>query len=306
MICKKYAIFLTLIISVLESSHASTCVGSIPYGLNEDILSLPRSSKFCVYEGGESIFFETDEFGGRLLGEPLKSPVNIFGESQALVIDSDRIPLIYDSFGIERARIYATPNNGPYEWLTRLVRRQYTPSDETFFVINLSFDIFRLNSSWKPKNLIGIDISAIEDLMNWPRMLTVRLTLSQLKLRRSTLSGDDRNIKKDLFLSNRDQYLADLQRWFNLAKSTLSNHAIDSKNTMLLVILPYWLNSSLPDEANALAGLKNAVACGIHEGLPAKLISYKYGPGTTTSDARHFSHYAVPKIEGLPPCKRWP
>ena len=301
---KKYFASLTLTLAVLASSHASTCVGSIPYGLHEGFLSLPRTSKFCVYEAGEAIFYETDEFGGRLLGHPSTTPVNIFGESQALVIDSDRVPLIYELFGIKRARIYATPNSGPYEWLTRIVKRQYSPSEQTLLVINLGFDIFRLNSSWKPKDLVDIEISDIEGLINWPRLLTARLTLSQLKLRRSTLAGDDRSAKKSLFQSNRDRTLEDIQRWFDIAKSTLANRAINPQNAMFLIVLPYWLDSNSADDAHALEDLKNAVTCGINEQLPAKLISFKYAPGFVTADARHFTHSAVPKIVDLPPCKR--
>jgi hypothetical protein len=302
--CRKKVVSLTLTLAVLASSHASTCVGSIPYGIHEGLLTLPRSSKFCVYEGGKSVFYETDEFGGRLLGDASKTPINIFGESQALVIDSDGIPSIYTSFGIDRARIYATPNNGPYEWLSRLVKRQYSESGQNFFIINLGFDIFRLNSSWIPKDLVDVEIEDIENLMNWPRLLTARLALSQFKLRRSTLAGDDRKAKKDLFQSNRDQYLADLQRWFDLARTIFSNHAFSSKNAMFLIVLPYWLDSSSTNDLKALSDLKNAVACGINEQLPAKLISYSYGPSSVTTDARHFAHYAIPKIEPPPTCER--
>jgi len=302
--CRKNVVSFTLTLGVLASSHASTCVGSIPYGLYEGLLSLPRSSKFCVYEGGKSVFYETDEFGGRLLGDASKTPGNIFGESQALVIDSDQIPSIYTSFAIERARIYATPNNGPYEWLSRLVKKQYSESGQNLFIINLGFDIFRLNSSWSPKNLVDVEIDAIEGLINWPRLLTARLALSQLKLRQSTLAGDDRKAKKERFQSNRNQYLTDLQRWFDIAKITFGNHAFNSKNAMLLIVLPYWLDSSSTNDVDTLSDLKNAVTCGINEQLPAKLISYRYEPSSVTADARHFTHSALPNMEDLPLCNR--
>jgi len=141
-------------------------------------------------------------------------------------------------------------------------------------------------------------------LINWPRLLTARLTLSQLKLRRSTLAGDDRSAKKSLFQSNRDRILEDIQRWFDIAKSALANRAINPQNAMFLIVLPYWLDSNSADDAHALEDLKNAVTCGIDEQLPAKLISFKYAPGFVTADARHFTHSAVPKIVDLPPCKR--
>lgn len=301
---KIFVIVWALTLGTLASSHATTCVGSIPYGVYNGFLSLPRSAKFCAFEGGNPVNYETDELGGRLLGEPLEAAVNIFGESQALVIDSDQIPLIYKTLGLERVRIYATPNNGPYEWLTRFVKRQYTPSNQTFFVINLGFDVFRLNSNWRPKDLVDMDISTIENLLNWPRTLTARIAFSQLKLRGSTLSGDDRDSKKKLFQSNQRHYLADIRRWFDLAKSALINQGMNSDNAVFLIFSPYWLDSNSTDDIAAHNDLIQAVSCAIDGQFPAELVAFNYGPISLTSDARHFSHEATPKIRELPACNR--
>lgn len=274
------------------NSVAQECLPTIPYGHFSGYLSLPRSSSFCVQKGLEDILYETDPYGGRVIGTG-QSSTNIFGESQALVIDSHKLPRLYQELGIEKAHIYATPNNGPYEWLRRLAQGYYETSERHLYVFNLGFDIFRLGANWSPKDLAGTELSTVETLIDWPRLLSVRLLWGQYKLRRLALEGDDRSYKLNLFLSDRPGYENKLRSWANAAGPILGGKTSKTRS-QLIVITPYWLDLDKPSEAQIAHQLSSIVVCNLGSEVPVTEISFRYEAANVTTDGRHFRHTARP------------
>lgn len=236
--------------------------------------------------------YKTDAHGGRILGVG-RIRTNIFGESQALAMDSDALPLVYQELGVENAIIYATPNNGPYEWLRRLAQGNYRATDHHLYVINLGFDIFRLGPEWSAKNLAGISLTSVEKSIDWPRFLSLRLMLSQYRLRRLSLAGDDRDEKLALFLSNSSAYERNLRSWAGVAAPILAGERPEVRK-QLLVISPYWLDTSTPHQEKIAENLLDIVACGLRDTLPVVGVSFKYTSTNITDDKRHFRQMARP------------
>lgn len=301
LILKTFLIIFILAVGVLNAS-ASECLASIPYGLNDRILSLPRSSTFCTFSNGKPIQFMTDEHGGRLIGKQDGLVVNIFGESQALVIDSDQPPLFYKDFGLTGARVYATPNNGPYETLRRLIKEQYRPSESHLFVINLGFDIFRLGPQWNPEQLVNIPLQTIENLTNWPRLLSLRMAIGQVELRRTTLAGDDRSYKQALYQKSKRVYLQEIDQWAQSAKRIWASKGFNKNNSSIIIIAPYWADTQTESGQANTAELVNAFSCGLDGYMQGKIMTIHYRPDTITSDGRHFKFDAKPSIQDLTIC----
>lgn len=303
LISKIFTIIFLLVVGILNAS-ASACLASIPYGLNDRILSLPRSSIFCTYANGQPIQFITDEHGGRLIGQQDGLVVNIFGESQALVIDSDQLPLFYKDLGLTGARVYATPNNGPYETLRRLTKGLYHPSERHVFVINLGFDVFRLGPQWNPEQLVSIPILTIENLINWPRLLTLRMVIGQVELRRTTLDGDDRSYKQSLYLKSKSIYMQQIDQWAQSAKRIWASRGFNHTNSSIILIAPYWADAQTASGQAMTAELVNAFSCGIGGHLHGKILTVPYRPDNITADGRHFRFDAKPGIQDLRACSR--
>ena len=301
LISKIFAIIFLLAVGTLNAS-ASDCLANIPYGLNDKILSLPRSSTFCTFANGRPIQFITDEHGGRLIGKQDGLVVNIFGESQALVIDSDQPPLFYKDLGFTGARVYATPNNGPYETLRRLTKKQYQPSERHLFVINLGFDVFRLGAQWNPEQLVNIPLQTIENMINWPRLLSLRMTIGQAELRRTTLAGDDRSYKQALYLKSKPIYLQQIDQWAQSAKRIWASQGFNHTNSSIIIVAPYWADAQTASGQAMTAELVNAFSCGIGGHLQGKVLAVHYRPDTITADGRHFRFDAKPSIQDLTAC----
>lgn len=282
------------------SSFAQECLPTIPYGYFSKYLSLPRTSSFCVQKGLKSVPYKTDSHGGRVLGVG-QSRTNIFGESQALVIDSQVLPSLYRKLGIEKAHIYATPNNGPYEWLRRLVQGNYEPAEDHLYVVNLGFDIFRLGPDWSVKDLAGTELATVERFIGWPRLLSLNLMWGQYKLRRLTLTGDDRADKLKRFLDDSHGYEKKLLSWATLAGPILDGKTPQSKS-QLLVITPYWLDPSKQAEDRIAKQLLQTVTCGLGEKIPVLGVSFVYDGPNVTEDGRHFRHTAQPVFTQAEPC----
>jgi hypothetical protein len=276
------------------NSVAQECLPTIPYGYFSGYLSLPRSSSFCVQKGLKNIAYETDPYGGRVIGSG-KLRTNVFGESQALVIDSKELPILYQKLGINKAHIYATPNNGPYEWLRRLAQGNYVAAESHLYVVNLGFDIFRLGSNWSAKDLAGTELTTVEKFINWPRLLSLRLMWGQYQLRRFALDGDDRAYKLQLFLSDSPGYEEKLRVWAETARPILAERASDS-NAHLIVVTPYWIEAADPSQTGIARRLLRIVTCSLGSAVKVTGVSFRYDPTSVTEDGRHFRHTAEPHL----------
>ena len=102
---------------------ANNCLKFLPYGYNNNYVHLPEKASFCVKEGNKKIRYSTDSLGGRILSiKKASNTVQIIGDSQALGLDVDKIEdhFLSKIYNNSNFKIYAAPNNGPYEVLNFL------------------------------------------------------------------------------------------------------------------------------------------------------------------------------------------
>ena len=111
-------IILIYFILFISKVDAKGCLSFLPYGFNESYVHLPQSVSFCVKQGKTIINYQTDNYGGRFLGdETVKNKIQVFGDSQVLGLDVENIEQHYLNALYKKNNlvIYAAPNNGPYE-----------------------------------------------------------------------------------------------------------------------------------------------------------------------------------------------
>lgn len=268
------------------------------YGHYQGYMSLPRDSTYCVNLGpSETIFYNTDSFGGRILSPAYsrKPKTVIFGESQALAMDSNNMPNIYLQLGIDEAIIYAAPNNGPYESFRRIAQGHYQKSEKYLILINLGFDLFRLDSGWDPKQFNSTPLERSEGLISSPRLSTFLSFWRAINGEAVGFSGDDRDKKMAIFKSNERRIFKNLGAYLENfhPQSSLQLHQLQT-----LFVAPYWLND--PHEIHRLKNFISTSLCSTgnqsHEWLFAEI---GFSPTHMTRDERHFNRQAVFKISKL-------
>lgn len=262
------------------------------YGHYQGYMSLPRNSSFCVNTTPvETIFYSTDSFGGRILSSnhSQQPKTVIFGESQALAMDSNSAPSIYVQLGIEEAIIYAAPNNGPYESYRRIFQGHYQKSEKNLMVINLGFDLFRLGSDWNPKQFNSTPLEQSEELISSPRLTSILNIWRGLNGEAVGFSGDDRDRKLMLFKANKQGIFQNLRIYLKEFHS-LKLPRLGQLRTLFLA--PYWMSDPLE-----IHQLKNIISSGLcttenqaQEWLFAEI---SYSPSHMTKDQRHFNREAI-------------
>ena len=209
---------------------ANNCLKFLPYGYNNNYVHLPEKASFCVKEGNKKIQYSTDSLGGRIIAKKKASnTVQIIGDSQALGLDVDKIEdhFLYKIYNNSNFKIYAAPNNGPYEVINFLAINKRFLDKKIVIVFNFSVDIFRLNLDWNPKNFVALKSDELDDILEHP----IKYNLIILK---------NLFLNKNFTLVRYDNDKMHIKNYLNLLSQ------IKKKNNYritFLIVKPYWVYS---------------------------------------------------------------
>ena len=137
----------------VPKADAKSCLSFLPYGFNESYVHLPQSASFCVKQGKTIIKYQTDNYGGRLLGdETVNNKIQVFGDSQVLGLDVENIEQHYLNTLYKKNNfvIYAAPNNGPYEVINFLNKNKKILQKKIIVTFSFSTDLYRILNYWNP------------------------------------------------------------------------------------------------------------------------------------------------------------
>jgi hypothetical protein len=265
-------------------------------------MSLPRAISHCVSNLSlNSINYVTDQWGGRIISNGSHSfPASvIFGESQALGMDTNELPRLYKQFDVESVVIYAAPNNGPYESYRRIALGNYQKNHYYMMVLNLGFDLFRLGNDWDPTRNNSISLEQVEKWIESPRWVTFNNFLRSFKGEAVGLSGDDRKFKLNLYNQHRVEILQNLETYLSeFHPKTIAR--LGQLET--IVIMPYWMSD--PMERKTLEAVIYRSACKkLTSSSTWTLAQKNYADNAVTKDKRHYKSETTFEIKPLQVCK---
>ena len=223
---------------------ANNCLKFLPYGYNNNYVHLPEKASFCVKEGDKKIQYSTDSFGGRIIKKKKASnTVQIIGDSQALGLDVDKIEdhFLNKIYNNSNFKIYAAPNNGPYEVINFLVTNKRFLDKKIVIVFNFSVDIFRLDLDWNPKNFVALKSYELDDILEHPIKYNWIILKNLFLNKNFTLVRYDNDKMQNLFLNSSEK---ELKKHIKNYLNQLSQ--IKKKNNYkitFLIVKPYWVYS---------------------------------------------------------------
>ncbi len=232
-----FIILLTIInqTSVLSSE----CFKVVPFGYNGIYVQLPSNFKFCVKKKNNKINYETGIYGERLLiGNKEDDYQNIFGDSHALGLDVNKIEDYFLSkiYKNNNFKIFAAPNNGPFEVLNFLkIHKDLIKDQKIIIVFNLSTDIFRINENWNPKDFVALNDFQLEKIKDRKIFYDLYFFKYLIFNRKFTIGLSNNKEMQGLFNENYIKINADFQKYLDI----LSDLKHDNLN--LIFILPYWI-----------------------------------------------------------------
>ena len=237
------AVFIIIFLSS-KKYHSNNCLSFLPYGYNSDYVHLPLEASFCVNEGNKKIQYSTDFLGGRLITkEKATKTIQIFGDSQALGLGVNKIQnhFLNKIYNNSNLKIYAAPNNGPYEVINFLEENKNFLDKKIVIVFNFSVDIFRLNLDWNPKNFVALKSHELDDILDYPIKYDWIILKNLLSNKKFTLIRYDNDKMQNLFLnSNEEELKVQIENYLDLLIH------IKKKNNYrvtFLIIKPYWVYS---------------------------------------------------------------
>jgi len=227
-----------------KKSYSNNCLSFLPYGYNDYYVHLPLDASFCVKEGNKKIQYSTDFLGGRVITkQKATNTIQIFGDSQALGLEVNKIQdhFLNKIYNNSNLKIYAAPNNGPYEVINFLEENKNFLDKKIVIVFNFSVDIFRLNLDWNPKNFVALKSHELDDILDYPIKYDWIILKNLLFNRKFTLIRYDNDKMQNLFFNLSEKELKmQINNYLNLLTQ------IKKKNNYrvtLLVIKPYWVYS---------------------------------------------------------------
>ena len=227
-----------------KKSYSNNCLSFLPYGYNNDYVHLPLDASFCVKEGNKKIQYSTDFLGGRvIIKQKATNTIQIFGDSQALGLEVNKIQdhFLNKIYNNSNLKIYAAPNNGPYEVINFLEENNNFLDKKIVIVFNFSVDIFRLNLDWNPKNFVALKSYELDDILDYPIKYDWIILKNLLSNKKFTLIRYDNDKMQNLFLnSNEEELKVQIENYLDLLIH------IKKKNNYrvtFLIIKPYWVYS---------------------------------------------------------------
>lgn len=242
----KNILLITLIYFTLftNSSNAKNCLSFLPYGFNELYVHLPQSASFCVKQGKTKYEYQTDNYGGRLLyNDKANNKIQVFGDSQVLGLDVDRIEQHYLNTLYKKSNfiIYAAPNNGPYEVINFLNHNKKILQKKIIVTFSFSTDLYRILNYWNPENFVALKDYELNEILENPFKYRLIVFKNLLLNKNFTISRYDNKKMQDLFLnSDQNEFYNNLTKYFDELNETATNIDIEID---FIVTHPYWVYS---------------------------------------------------------------
>jgi len=242
----KNILLISLIYFILftNSLNAKNCLSFLPYGFNESYVHLPQSESFCVKQGKNKYEYQTDNYGGRLLyNDEANNKIQVFGDSQVLGLDVDKIDKHYLNTSYKKSNfiIYAAPNNGPYEVINFLNENKKILQKKIIVTFNFSTDLYRISNSWSPENFVALKDYELDEILENPFKYRLIIFKNLFFNKNFTLSRYDNKKMQDLFLnSDQDEFYNNLTKYFNELSETAANLGIEID---FIITHPYWVYS---------------------------------------------------------------
>jgi len=239
-------IILIILLYFLISTNSSysfvksnLCFKLVPFGYNGSYVQLPSKFVFCVKKGDKKIQYSTGSYGERLLNFNKKNNyINVFGDSHALGLDvNSKNDYFLSKFFTEKDfRIFAAPNNGPYEVLEFLdIHKNNFKDDNINIIFNISTDIFRLDYQWSPERFVAFNDTDLEDIKENPLLFRLKFYKNLIFNRKFTLALPDNQKMQKLFLDNYLSIDSNLSNYYKNLNDLKFN------NINFMIILPYWI-----------------------------------------------------------------
>jgi len=216
----------------------------VPYGWNDFYVHLPQNASFCVEQGNSSYKYKTDIYGGRIFSnEPFNNKIQVFGDSQVVGLDIEKIQEHYLSniYKNHNFIIYAAPNNGPYEVINFLTKNKKILKKKIVITFNFAVDIYRISNSWHPTKFVALKDYELEEILDHPFKYRLIIFKNFLFNKNFTLKKYNNQKMQNLFLSsNQDEIYENLSKYFYELDqfANTNNLQID-----FIVTHPYWLYS---------------------------------------------------------------
>jgi len=239
---KNIKLFLLVILSTFinqSNVFSSECFKLVPFGYNDHYVKLPSNFKFCVKKKNIKINYETGIYGERILkNNDNKDFINIFGDSHALGLDVNNTNDYFLSkvYPKKSFRIFAAPNNGPFEVLNFLeIHKDAFNNQNGVIVFNLSTDIFRINKKWDPRNFVALNDFQLEEIKYNKFKYHFYFIKNLIFNRKFTIARPNNIEMQELFNSNLNNIKFDFGNYLK----DLTN--LDYDNLDIIFILPYWI-----------------------------------------------------------------
>ena len=228
----------------VPKADAKGCLSFLPYGFNESYVHLPQSASFCVKQGKTIIKYQTDNYGGRLLGdETVNNKIQVFGDSQVLGLDVENIEQHYLNILYKKNNfvIYAAPNNGPYEVINFLNKNKKILQKKIIVTFSFSTDLYRILNYWNPENFVALKDYELNEILENPFKYRLIVFKNLLLNKNFTVSRYDNKKMQDLFLnSDQEEFYNNLTKYFDELNETATNIDIEID---FIVTHPYWVYS---------------------------------------------------------------
>jgi hypothetical protein len=237
----------------VPKADAKSCLSFLPYGFNESYVHLPQSASFCVKQGKTIIKYKTDNYGGRLLiNENFKNKIQIFGDSQVIGLEMEKIEqhYLYSKYKNSNFIIYAAPNNGPYEVINFLNKNKNILNKKIIVTFNFAVDAYRVRSGWDPKNFVALKDYELDSILEHPFKYRLIVFKNLLLNKNFTISRYDNEKMQNLFLNlNINKVNKNIINYFNKLNKTAD---ILDLEIDFIITHPYWVYSVDKDNKKLL------------------------------------------------------
>lgn len=164
--------------------------------------------------------------------------IPVFGDSHALGLDVNSVDQYFlgKIFKDDSFKLFAAPNNGPYQVLEflKINGEKIEVNSEINIVFNGSTDLFRLDLKWDPKKFVIFNDYELEDIKD-SRILYNYKLIKGFLTNKFTYKRPSTERMQSLFIRN----LANINRDFSNYLVQLDKLRFKKKN--LYIILPFWI-----------------------------------------------------------------
>jgi len=231
---------------------AKNCLSFLPYGYNNFYVQLPENASFCVKRRTTNRF-KTDKYGGRLLvNEDFKNKIQIFGDSQVIGLEIEKIEqhYLYSKYKNNNFTIYAAPNNGPYEVINFLNRNKNILDKKIIVTFNFAVDAYRVRSGWDPENFVALKDYELDDILEHPLRYRWIIFKNLIFRKNFSISRLNNTKMQNLFLNlNINKVNRNIIRYFDELNKTADKLDLEID---FIITHPYWVYSVDKDKKKLL------------------------------------------------------